>query len=84
MVFGFLGIFVGYDVLDNGYTWREGVVWHLLGIISGGMTAMLHAVGHHQMIAEQEDITRLVDARVGDAFQRVGGELRTQGGTERR
>jgi hypothetical protein len=78
-----IGLIVGYDILDNGNVWRDGIVWQMLSIVSGSLTATLHAVGHHQMAGEQEDIQVLIEERVGNALQRAGGNLRAERGYER-
>jgi hypothetical protein len=83
IVFAGFGIVIGLDVFDNGNTWRDGVIWHLLAIVTGTLTATLHGVGHHQMAGEQQDIQRVIEERVGTALQRAGGDLRAAGGEVR-
>ncbi|MPZ50700.1 MAG: hypothetical protein GEU75_15615 [Dehalococcoidia bacterium] len=83
LVFVALGILAGFDVLDNGNTWRDGVTWNLLAIISATLTATLHAVTHHKAATEQEDIRMIIDERVGSALQRAGSDVRVERGYER-
>ena len=83
MVLGVVGIVVGFDVLDNGYSWRDGATWQFLSIVSAGLTGTLHAAGHHQVLAEQMEIDILIDERVGTALERAAGGVRTMGATGR-
>jgi hypothetical protein len=81
IVLGAIGIVVGFDILDNGYSWRDGATWHLLSIVTAGVSGALHAAGHHQVLAEQEEIDVLIDERVGSALERAAGGVRSMGAT---
>ena len=82
IVLGVIGLIVGFDVLDEGNSWRDGATWQLLGLVTAGLSATLHASGHHQMAAEREEIDVLIEDRIGSALERAGG-VRPVGGTER-
>jgi hypothetical protein len=84
IAFAVIGIFVGFDIFDEGYSALDGIVWGLLSITSGVLSTALHAVGHHQAVGEEEDIGRLVEDRVGEALRRAGSSLYGERGVERR
>jgi hypothetical protein len=84
IVFGVLDVIVGFDVLNEGYTWRDGLTWGMLAIPTALMSVTLHAVRHHEYVAEEADIRMLVEERVGRAFERAANSVGTERGTERR
>jgi hypothetical protein len=65
LAFVVLGILIGFDVFDNGNTYRDGVIWGLLAITSGALTATLHSVRHHAPAYDADDIRVIVEERVG-------------------
>lgn len=65
LLFGVLTLLIGFDVFDRGNQVYDGYVWGLLAIGGGVLTTTLHAVGHHQMAADEEYITRIIEQRVG-------------------
>lgn len=64
IVLGALTILIGFDVFNRGNAVFDGYVWGLLAVGSGILTTTLHAVGHHQLAADEEYITRIVEQRV--------------------
>ena len=70
---GVIAVLVGFNVFDDGYSWRDGIIWAFLAIFSGVVTATLHSVQHHAMpVYDVDDIRVMVEERVGTAMQRQG------------
>lgn len=65
IVAGVAGMLVGYDVFDNGNTERDGYLWVIGGIVLTVLTNTLHSVRHHQMVAEEDVIVRIIEERAG-------------------
>jgi hypothetical protein len=66
LVLGTIAIIVGFNVFDDGYSYRDGIIWGLLAITAGAITATLHSVQHHAMPAvDVDDIRVMVEERVG-------------------
>jgi hypothetical protein len=63
-LFGVLTPLIGFDVFNRGNQVFDGYVWGMLAVGSGILTTALHAVGHHQLAADEEYISRLVEQRV--------------------
>jgi hypothetical protein len=76
IVLGVIGVLVGYDIFDKGYTWRDGVTWQLMSLVVAGVTGMLHAAGHHQVLAEQDEIDVLIEERMANVMERAAGNMR--------
>ena len=77
IAFGVLAILIGFDVFDNGNTWRDGATWGLLSVIGGLLTSTLHSVMHHSAItADEAEIAMIVEqrlSRTGTMEPGVGG-----------
>ena len=70
---GVIAVLVGFNVFDDGYSWRDGIIWAFLAIFAGVITATLHSVQHHAMpVYDVDDIRVMVEERVGTAMQRQG------------
>jgi hypothetical protein len=80
---GAAGFLVGFDVLDEGWTWRSGVTWHMLSILSGVLTATMHTVGHHQYVYDEDDIRVMVEDRLSRTAERPATVVRGRGVEER-
>jgi hypothetical protein len=66
LVLGTIAILVGFNVFDDGYSYRDGIIWGLLAITAGALTATFHSVQHHAMPAvDVDDIRVMVEERVG-------------------
>jgi hypothetical protein len=65
IVFGVLGMLVGFHLLGGGNHQPDSVPWLLASIGSGVLTNTLHAVRHHQLASDADYIVRVVEERVG-------------------
>jgi hypothetical protein len=83
VVLGVVGVLVGFDAFDSGYTFYDGMTWLVLSLMSSLLAATLHSVGHHQPVWEEEDIRRMVEDRVARTST-TGVTGSTRIGAERR
>ncbi len=65
-----LTLFVGFDVFDNDNTFADGMLWGFAGLVTGVLTISLHAVRHHQHVADESVIVRIIEER------QVGAQMR--------
>jgi hypothetical protein len=84
ILFGVLAILIGFDVFNRGNVVYDGYIWGFLAIGAGIITTTLHAVGHHQVAADEAYITRIVEERVGGARAAPGPVAREPGTEPRR
>jgi hypothetical protein len=80
---GALCILVGFDMFDRGNTVEDGILWGLGSIIFGGASIALHAVGHHQMVAE-DYLVSIVERRAAGMPSTTTTTTRPAEGTSRR
>jgi hypothetical protein len=74
-----MGLLVGFDVFDSGYTWYDGMTWHLLSVVSSIIAATLHPVGHHSAAYDESYVRSVVgDRTVGISEGTSGVTRRTE------
>jgi hypothetical protein len=78
-----LGILVGFDLLGRGNDQPDALPWLFAALHYGVLTMTLHAVGHHQVVSDADDIARMTEVRAGAASTRSTAEYGTQPGTPR-
>jgi hypothetical protein len=79
---GVVALIVGFDAIDEGYTFRDGIIWGLLSVMGGVLTSAWHMVGHHVPAmagygVREDDIRAMVEERVGRALQQAGSSIST-------
>jgi hypothetical protein len=68
-----LAVLVGFDVFENDNTFADGMLWGLAGLVTGVLTVTLHAVRHHQHVADESVIVRIIEERgVGTQVRPTG------------
>jgi hypothetical protein len=59
-----IGLLLGFDAFDQGYTAEDGLLWQIGSLIPAGLSCVLHQLRHHQLSQEQDYIVSLVEDRV--------------------
>lgn len=72
VVFGIIGMLVGFHLLGGGNHQPDSLPWLLGSIGTGVLTNTLHGVRHHQLASDEDYIVRIVEQRVG--IPRATGE----------
>jgi hypothetical protein len=67
IVFGVIGLIVGFGGFGSGHHQPDGIPWLLAGLGTGVLTCTLHAVRHHQAVPDEDRIVTLIEQRVGGA-----------------
>jgi len=65
IVVGAVAVLTGFDAFDTGTDQRAGIIWAFTALLGGILTATLHSVRHHQTVAEEDHLVRVVRERVG-------------------
>jgi hypothetical protein len=65
IVVGAVAILMGFDAFGTGTDQRDGTIWAFTALLGGILTTTLHSVRHHQTVAEEDHLVRVVRERVG-------------------
>jgi hypothetical protein len=62
---GAIAILTGFDAFGTDTDQRDGTIWAFAALLGGILTTTLHSVRHHQTVAEQDHLVRVVRERAG-------------------
>jgi hypothetical protein len=62
---GAIALLTGFDAFGADTNQLDGVLWAFCAVGAGVITTMFHTVRHHQTVAEEDYMVRLVEERVG-------------------
>ena len=66
---GAIAILTGFDAFETDTDQRDGTIWAFAALLGGILTNTLHSVRHHQTVAEEDHLVRVVRERVGTQEQ---------------
>jgi hypothetical protein len=85
IVIGVVAVLTGFDAFGTDTDQRDGIIWAFAAFGAALIATTLHVVRHHQTIAEEDHLVRLVEGRVGATAQRSPtGQTGERGYTEER
>lgn len=64
IVVGAVAILTGFDAFGTDTDQRDGTVWAFTALLGSILTTTLHSVRHHQAVAEEDHLVRVVRERV--------------------
>jgi hypothetical protein len=66
---GAVALLTGFDAWGAGNNQLDGVLWAFCAVGAAFITTMFHTVRHHETVAEEDYMVRLVEERVGGTVQ---------------
>jgi hypothetical protein len=65
IIVGAVAILTGFDVFGTDTDQRDGTIWAFAALLGSILTNTAHTVRHHQTVAEEDHLVRVVRQRVG-------------------
>ena len=78
IVVGTVAILTGFDAFGTDTDQRDGTIWAFAALLGSILTNTAHTVRHHQTVAEEDHLVRVVRQRVGTREPERTGAIETE------